>query len=298
MTAFLEDLEVIDPTAVEQSGPQYIKGQWHNGDQKLKQAGGVAYTGGLFIDRDKYLPDFVQATAEWKNATIVFESGKSVNVLASARPSLAVIRTRFRWFVTKGGETTYYSRNEYKQGANMRGHLQALCGVEGYDFPVVFTFKGMASKHFDTAVREFSAKVGEASARAMREKGGTTGQQFPRYAFYMDIVPGAHEKVGEKGQESTITPPTLALPDKIDTGYLSKAYVGRERLQAMQLTWHEATDWAAAWDKAAPAAEPEPEDDNSASAAAVDTALSQVELTDAAWSGGAKKRPSTYDENL
>ena len=78
---------------------------------------------------------------------------------------------------------------------------------------------------------------------------GHTPPRLPRFAFYMKLVPGPHQKAGQKGTEAVITPPTLHLPDEVTSEYLSAAYVGRERLVELQQLYHDATDWAQAWDR-------------------------------------------------
>ena len=65
----------------------------------------------------------------------------------------------------------------------------------------------------------------------------------------MRLSPGPHIKVGQKGQESIITPPVLDLPNAITEDYLGKIYVGRERLMALQQIYHDGAEWAAAWDR-------------------------------------------------
>ena len=74
-------------------------------------------------------------------------------------------------------------------------------------------------------------------------------RRFPRFAFYMRLAPGPHVKVGQKGQESIITPPVLELPATHTEDYLSKTYVGRERLLAFQQIYHDAAEWGLAWDR-------------------------------------------------
>ncbi len=251
---FVSDLDIVDQTTVEAAGPAYPVAQWLHGDPKLAAAGGVAHTGGIILPA-KYLDEGIAPAPGWARTTVAFSSGKSEDVLASQKPRLAVIRTRFRWFVVYNGVTTFYPRSGYVAESGMRGHVQALCGLHGFDFPVVVTFKGKASQEFERLLREFSQKVQEAAHRLSREKGaaarvtGTTPNRFPRFAFYMRLAAGPHVKVGQKGQESIITPPVLDLPSTISEEYLSKVYVGRERLMDFQQMFHEAADWAAAWDR-------------------------------------------------
>lgn len=253
---FLDDLDIVDATTVEATGPLYPVAQWLHGDPKLAAAGGVAHTGGVILPL-KYLDESISPAPGWTRTTVAFSSGKSEAVLATQKPRLAVIRTRFRWFVVHNGVTTFFPRSGYLAETGMRGHLQALCGVPGFEFPVVLTLKGKASQEFERVLREFSQKVQDAAyrlARDARPDGIGTGVaslagRFPRFAFYLRLAPGPHVKVGQKGQESIITPPVLELPKQISDEYLGKAYVGRERLQAYQQIFHEAAEWATAWDR-------------------------------------------------
>jgi hypothetical protein len=252
---FIDDIDIVDQSTIETTGPTYPVAQWLHGDPKLAAAGGVAHTGGIILPA-KYLDESVAPGPGWSRTTVAFSSGKSEAVLAAQKPRLSVIRTRFRWFVVNNGVTTYYPRAGYVADYGMRGHVQALCGVHGFDFPIVVTFKGKASQEFERLLREFSQKVQEAAYRVTREAGNGASRvapnsqnRFPRFAFYMRLVPGPHVKVGQKGQESIITPPILELPNVISEDYLSKIYVGRERLQAFQAVYHDAAEWSAAWDR-------------------------------------------------
>jgi len=253
-THFLDDLDIVDQSTIEASGPAYPVAQWLHGDPKLAAAGGVAHTGGIILP-GKYLDDTMAPAPGWTRTTVAFSSGKSEAVLAAQKPRLAVIRTRFRWFSNYNGVTTHYPRSGYQADSGMRGHVQALCGVHGFDQPIVVTFKGKASQEFERLLREFAQKVQEAAYRVTRERGGVTsvaanGQnKFPRFAFYLRLAPGPHVKVGQKGQESIITPPVLELPAVIGEDYLTKIYVGRDKLQDLQQQYHDAAEWSAAWDR-------------------------------------------------
>jgi hypothetical protein len=247
---FLDDLDIVDQNTIETTGPAYPVAQWLHGDPKLAAAGGVMHTGGIILP-SKYTDENVAPAPGWTRTTIAFSSGKSEPVLAAQKPRLAVIRTRFRWFVVNSGVTTFYPRRDYADG--MRGHVQALCGVQGFDFPVVVTFKGKASQEFERLLKEFGQKVSEAARKVKPDA------KWPRFAFYMRLAPGPHVKVGQRGQESIITPPVLELSAVLTEEHLSKLYVGRDRLQALQQVYHDAAEWGAAWDKAG--AEAEAQDD-------------------------------------
>ena len=251
---FISDLDIVDQATVETTTPAYPVAQWLHGDPKMAAAGGVAHTGGIILPA-KYLDESVAPAPGWSRTTVAFSSGKSEVVLAAPKARLSVIRTRFRWFVTYNGVTTFYPRSAYVAESGMRGHVQALCSVHGFEFPMVVTFKGKASQEFERLLRDFSQKVQEAAYRLARERANSSGlapnsqNRFPRFAFYMRLSPGPHVKVGQKGQESIITPPVLELPSVIGDEYLSKIYVGRERLVELQQMYHEAAEWSAGWDR-------------------------------------------------
>jgi len=253
MSSFVDDLDVVDETAVD-SGPVYPLAQWLNGDPKLAAAGGVAHIGGVVLPV-KYLEDGVKPAPSWMKTSVTFTNGKSEAVLASQTVALAVVRTRFRWRVQQNGVTTFLPRSGYVGGAGLRGSLQALCGVYGYAFPVVVTFTGRASQEFERLLQEFNNKVLEAAHRHGVDQAGQNGHKaprLPRFAFYMKLVPGPHQKAGHgpaKGAEAIITPPVLHLPPEVTPAYLAAAYVGRERLVELQQRYHAAADWVKAWDQ-------------------------------------------------
>ena len=252
MSSFVDDLDVVDESVVE-SGPSYPLAQWLNGDPKLAAAGGVAHTGGVILPA-KHLDEDVKLAPAWTKATVTFANGKSEAVLARQKVALAVVRTRFRWRAQQNGVMSYLPRTGYVGGAGLRGDLQALCGIYGYAFPVVVTFTGRASQEFERLLQEFNSKVLEAARRLGVDKSGQNrnkAARLPRFAFYMKVAPGPHQKAGQKGAESIITPPVLHLPEAVTPDYLAAAYVGRERLLELQQIYHDTSDWAQAWDQLA-----------------------------------------------
>jgi len=299
--SFADDLAFIDPNTIEQNGPKYVMGHWHNGDTKLAALGKthVAYTGGVFVP-EKYLDDDLALAPGWAKIELTFSGGNTDRGIACSAPMLAVIRTRFAWFERQGQVTTYYPRSEYRAG--LRGKLQALCAVQGYDFPVVFTFTGTAGKEFEKHVRDYTAKVRDAARRIIGNK-----TEFPRFAFYMPVKAGAHVKAGQQGKDSLVTPPTVTVAT-ITPDDLSKFYVGRERLVLLQAEYHKADEWVAAWNQGkqpdaevTPADQPEPEGDgyypddaDLQDIGAVRAPINPVQATFGA--GNPPKRPSQYTQ--
>jgi hypothetical protein len=250
--SFLDDTPQIDDSTVDNAGLQFPVAQWHNGDPKLAQLGGVPHLGGVVLPL-KYFAEAPVIPGWQKAANFTFASGKSEPALTAQKIALSVVRTRFRWFKRVGAEVVYYPRAAYAEGADMRGHLQMVCGLYGYPEAVVFTFKGTASKEVERLLREFSAKVVEAANRLAVDKARQSGpstkaKRYPRFAFYLKLAAGPAIMAGQKGREHIVTPPVMELPAEVNADYLHKLYVGRERLLALQELYHHAEPWSAAWD--------------------------------------------------
>jgi hypothetical protein len=238
------DFDVVDPEAREQIVPVYSLAQWINGQPKL-QALAFARTGGVFLPNNK-APDGLTLPG-WDTIEYIFEGGEKESGLAAQTVTFAVIRTRFRWFITRDGQTTHYPRQAYVKGVGMRGKLQLLAAIYGAPVPIVITFTGKGSQSADNALREFQAKI-----VSVANQTAPANQSLPRYAFYLRLVAGAPIKVGPRGQESIITPPTLILPETIDRAYLKKIYVTRERLLLFQSWFRDAELWAKEWETFTP----------------------------------------------
>jgi hypothetical protein len=235
------DFDAVDPTASDPTASTYPLAQWHNGNPALEPAAGLAHTGGIFLPQ-KYLEEDTRLPA-WKPVKVRFRSGKTEAGLGTQAAVLAVIRTRFQWFVRRGKVTHYYPRVGWVAGSGMRGHLQVLAAVYGYPAPISITFKGKASQCLEALLKEFTARVVSEGY-----KNAPPGKQLPRYAFWLKVVPGEAVLAGQEGQQSAITPPTLCLPKEITPEYLGKVYVGRDNLIKFQRWFHEAALWASAWD--------------------------------------------------
>jgi len=234
------DYDIVDPDATDQSWTRYPVAQWYNGQQALKAIGGVQYSGGAVLPA-KYLSGGVIPDG-WTAGAVTFRSGTDEDVVTTQNIVFAPIRTRFRFFAKQGEEVVYYPRHAFAAGANMRGHLQALCAIQGMEEPIVVTFKGKASQAFEALLKDFDMRVIHSANRTAPK-----GKRLPRYAFWMSVTPGAHTKVGAPGHESAVTLPTLNLPADITREYLMSCYVGRENLERFQEWYKQADAWAGAW---------------------------------------------------
>lgn len=212
---FQFDRSRIDPAAVEEQDP-FVHGQWHNGNPQLK-------TFGALIIPTKNLPDNLSPLflKVWKKDDVVFSTGAIEPCYIATEPLISMVLKRFTWFLmdAQTRTQTYYTYNEFKPG--MRGKLHALCGVLGLDEPVVFTFTGEASKAFNNEYKLFKQRVVDPLNKVRSER------PIPPFLFWMKLKSGPYVTVGDV-RKSTVTRPTIVLPDVITEEYLTKIQVKDE----------------------------------------------------------------------
>lgn len=234
------DHDVVDANTIETTPPKYPFAQWLNGQIALKALGGVAYTGGLAIPK-RSLGDVTELPG-FMATTLTFRSGKDEPAFAADKATLAVIRTRFSWKSGHNSHTLYAPRQAYVPNMGMRGHLQALAVVQGASQPLAITFSGKASQCFEQLLRDFDQHVVQAANQL-----SSTGQRLPRFAFWLTVETGNHQKANASF-ESIITPPVLVLPPDISRETLLHGYVGRANLERFTELYHQAEAWAKAWE--------------------------------------------------
>lgn len=236
-TAMEFDWDEIDPQAQDVRSEVYPYVQWVNGDKKLSKVGGVAYTGGFAypVEQDSSI-----RFDGWKADSLTFDNGEMA-VLATKQSRFAVIRSRFCWFKREGKNIIRFARNEYQPG--LRGWLQALVVIPGYDGLVMLTLKGMVAESFNRAMDAHWSRFVSVANRTAPQ-----GRKLPQYAFYAELRAGAFKTVGS-GEKSEITPIELVLPEKIERQALVNAYIGKERLIQFQEYWRSTKEWKEAWDK-------------------------------------------------
>ena len=259
--------QTYDQGTVESFGPAFPFAYWVNGDKKLKQIGGVPYTGGWFLPADQ-VEDRLNADGlpgpGWTAGTQEFRNGQSQDGFYARNVSIAVLVWRKRWIVNdiRGG----FAWKEYEKAkveGNPRGHLQVLGvfhGMEEYG-PLVLSSKGMVSKAItDNAFAAFNRYVIAEAARLKRAKP-------PFRMFWLTVGPemdGDNPRfttVGTGSETSIITLPcAVGLTAKLDKAALGKRYVGNElfgRLNELRVD-ADVLAWATAWDTTN-LAEPDPE---------------------------------------
>lgn len=252
-TDYLDDILNSDQSTVEDSGIQYPYIQWTNGKPALKQAGGIAWTGGWFLPMDNAPAELPK---NWTTYELSHNTGDSTAGYAARDLTVAVIRSRFRWFYTAAdGSTISAARDGYQRGLGMRGHLQALVGVRGLDTPYVLTMKGIASKEFETQLAAFDRYIIAAANANLRQKHGAKAARAPRYAFWLTLGPQRdsegkpiHAKVGTGSDTSFVTLMASNAGTKpASPEDLAKRFVGPDLRAQFQAWYHEADEWVAQW---------------------------------------------------
>jgi hypothetical protein len=246
--------------------------QWHTGDQKMKKAGGIDYTGGFFIKAD-VIPDELMLAGGWEKTTWTHDNGAEDIGWHRRQVGLAIIATRRRWEVYQesGNRPLVFPWKNYDQAkaaGRPSGRLQVLCLVKGLEKagPMVLSLRGTSSLAFEgrggdtsSAVGKFQATVIQAANLASQSKGRRN--RWPLFAFWLPI--GADRetdgtprftKVGQGNNTSSIClPVALGLPDKPADVKLNAFYVGNELLEECKRIWADAeTNWTHAWNELQP----------------------------------------------
>jgi len=239
---FRPDWGAIDPKASDEMSLSLSPIFWKHGSSKLKSLGAsdVNFTGGLFASTDAIGEE--TAIPGWVPASFEGEGGKTVEGLASNLAHITAVRTRQRWFRDDQNGLEFRPWDKYEKNAGFRGHWQIIGFIRGYEFPVCFSFKGLACSFIRDILRELNNKV-----LSVANRNAPQGRKLPQYAFHLTIEPGKHEKVGS-GQQSEATMPRIVLPKVIDEAYLAETYVGNDLFKVSQDLWMEAEKWAHEWD--------------------------------------------------
>lgn len=258
---FTEAVDLVDQETVEVGGASYPPIQWVNGKPSNKKAGDISYTGGWFIASENApgaMPD------GWEPCELVHDMGDTTEGFAIRDITVALVRTRARWFYTgSDGSRAYVPWDQFERGMGMRGHRQVLVCVKGLeDTPMMLTMKGMASATFDEAVRLFVRNVISPANALVRPK------RWPHRAFWITLGPQRDGQgnpvftvVGRGEQTQKITLMTSDAPPKpLDKQGLQQRFVGRDLLARLQEWWEEADEWVHAWDQAGKEGEEEEHD--------------------------------------
>lgn len=266
---WLDDIDTVDQESVETPGTQYPWIQWVHGDSRLAKLGGVPHTGGFFMTAEHGFT--ADELLGWEPGELTHQEGETTEGFFIRDLTVAVIRYRRAWRVTRGGRGDLYDWREYDQalqdaaasGGHVSGRTQVLVGVQGLEAlgPLVLTMRGSVSRAFmpsrggdDTVLNTFQRCV-IAPANTLNRKRGKK-LLWPYRAFWLTVGPdrdaqGApvYTTVGEGSEKSTVTlPVALGLTEKLDPAGLGQRYVGSELLAQFSEWWDEADTWAHAWD--------------------------------------------------
>jgi len=255
-----------DESTVEQFSERFPFAYWLNGDKKLKQLGGVPYTGGWFLPADQIdhgllNEDGVPAKG-WTAGQLDFQNGNSTDGFYAQNVSIAMLAWRRRWIVNNvNGGFAWNKYDEAKAQGNPRGHIQVLGMIHGLEAvgPMFLSAKGMVGKQIygaDNSV--FSGFISNVILEAAKLRGGKGKPPFRM--FWMTIGPETDGKepkfttVGSGNETSVITLPALVgVPGKLDKAALTKRYVGNDLFAEMEALVQspEVESWRTGWDKTA-----------------------------------------------
>ncbi len=199
----------------------YPRIQWMHGKRQMKQLGGMAFTGGLFIPADQF-PNF-QAEG-WAEASFIASSNEEIPGYYSPKAHLAIIRVKKFWD-DKGS------------------HVHAICAVKGIDG--IFSLQvGGISKAL-AFERLFTAHRTQIVALANRSKpDGAKGLE--PFALWCVINPDEHSTQANKNdssKSSEVTRPILFTPDEVNIEYVRSLWVGTENYKTFAGYYKETEAW-------------------------------------------------------
>lgn len=202
---------------------QYPRMQWVHGENR---ASGFLKTGGLFISSEQY-PNF---TAEgFEPTTFVTDDGTEIEGSAASSAKLAVIRIKHQWV-----KDTQYNRNVPL--------VHAVIAVKGCEDLLCLSLRGATkSLEFQKAFNQHMAQNVSIANRSKPEG----AKSLEPFALWFPIRAAASVKVKAKDsdQSSSVTPPELVVPEKIDRDYVATLWVGAENYKQFAGFFKETAAW-------------------------------------------------------
>jgi hypothetical protein len=260
----------VDQSTVEQQGVRYPYIQWVNGNPQLKALGGVPAMGGWFMPAEQAPNDEMQG---WIKNVLTHSTGAETEGWFREVLTFAPIRSRRCWRVNATGRSQMYPWNQYDEAlkaGHPAGKLQVLAIVKEWpETPVILTMSGMVAKAFAPA-RQGESVMGAfrslvlTPANKLSAKHGSKNV-WPWYAFWLTVqstrdAKGApvYDTVGTPPNDSKITPPmAVGLHKDMTEDDLGKLFVGQTILKAAELMYSEAETWAQAWETMQAQSQPE-----------------------------------------
>lgn len=259
MTDIWGESQAIDQNTLDTRQQTYPFAQWVNGQPANKQAGGVPYTGGWFVNGEQVSGDTFDG---WAKGTLFHASGGESEGFFARDLSIAIVHVRHCWTVTVGTRTRVFPWSQYDQAQALgavTGKTQALGLVRGLeDFgPMFITVKGSAGKALTGKggiLEQFDSRIISAANSFSAKRGNRN--RWARRAFWLTIGPQRDDKgapiyttVGQAQSSSRVTLPiAIGIPEKASEEEVAKLYVGAALLATLNQLYVETTEWAHAWD--------------------------------------------------
>lgn len=199
---------------------QYPRMQWVHGEKK---ASGFNKTGGLFISTEQY-PNF---QADGFSSETFISRRDEIPGTAAQKASLAVIRVKHQWVKDEGRNVPL---------------VHALVIAKGCEDLICLSLRG-ASKalEFQNAFNQHMAH-NVSFANRTRPAGVSSLEPF---ALWFPIEAGPLETITSKDgkNESTVTRPSLTLPETLDLNYVRGLWVGADNYKKFASYWKDTTQW-------------------------------------------------------
>lgn len=200
---------------------KYPRMQWVHGEAK---ASGFMKVGGLFISAEEY-PNF---TGEGFEPTkFVTDDGTEIEGFAATVAQLAVIRVKHQWVKDEGRNVPL---------------VHALVMVKGCEDPICISLRG-ASKALDFQ-KAFNQHMAHNVSLANRTRPQTAPAIEPFALWFKVQASTPHTVTSKDGKnKSTVTPPVLASPEKLDRDYVTTLWVGAEKYKQFAGFFKETAPW-------------------------------------------------------
>lgn len=143
---------------------------------------------------------------------------------------LSILAWKKRWYIMEDGQYNYLS--DYQEGA--RSRLQYYAIVKEIDGAGLVSVSGLNAKHLSQASYQHQQKIVKAAYNITKRK-------FSQYHFWCPLSAGPKT---ETAHNQYITPPRLAIDDKVDKELLNRLFVGSEVAELAESLMQEARDWA------------------------------------------------------
>lgn len=201
----------------------YPRMQWQHGEAK---ASGFMKAGGLFISKEQY-PNF--SGTGFEATTLITDDGTEIEGYAAANADIAVIRIKHQWV-----KDEKYHRNVPL--------AHALVVVKGCEDIINISLRGPTkAMEFQNA---FNQHMLQNVSCANRTRPATAKALEP-FALWFRLRSGASRKVQAKDSDksSSVTPPELDAPEKIDRDYVATLWVGAENYKTFAGFFKETAAW-------------------------------------------------------